>query len=294
MSPVDALLLAALLLWCVGLVRAIVHCLYSQTLVPGVARTRGRRWLLWPLVLLAHYLGPRLTLRSRLTAVGQLKRAGIGGAVSAVDWIALRCWSASVPLLLAGVLPNTAIGLRLVAASGAAIAGWYLPLLLLRALVWWRRVTMLRELAGYRDRMAVATECGCALPEALRLAVEWGRQGPMRHYMSGLLLQMHSLASSAALRRHDPPWVPLPVARFASELARACTAMAPAGYAYAALRAATRLSAASPETRLISYNNYLIHEDLPSDDAAGAGYCDGGMQQSIGGAHRRYARAPPL
>jgi hypothetical protein len=219
MSPVDALLFAALLVWCVGLVRAIVHCLYSQTLVPGVARTRGRRWLLWPLVLLAHYLGPRLTLRSRLTAVGQLKRAGISGAVSAVDGSSVLVGTAPSRWLASCRTPVSACASsRRAAASSAGIC---------RESCCGHGVVAKADNAARAARLSrpdgSGHECGCAPPEPYGSP----SNGALGAHASPHERALRELRAGFVRRPESqrPPCV-LPVASFASELAR-LTTMAP-------------------------------------------------------------------
>jgi hypothetical protein len=293
MAPADALLLAALLLWCLALVRAIVHCLYDSgaTITHGSA-WRGR-WLTWPVVLLAHYLAPLLSLRSRLAAITCLQRAGLSRTMTAAEWHALRWLSLAAQLLLACSLP-LAGDWWAAALCAAAVSGWCLPPLLLRVVARWRRSTMLRDLPGYRDRIAVATDCGCALPEALQLAIEWGRQGPMREFLNSLLSDIHTLAMSGRSRRIAWSALPVPVALFGAELLRACTATAAARYAYPALPAAGAGPAAAREADLDRINNYLINEELLFDESAAGQRADDGLQQRVAGPHRRHARAPPL
>ncbi|MGB8328209.1 MAG: type II secretion system F family protein [Steroidobacteraceae bacterium] len=178
-------------------------------LTPATPRAvRAIRYVIAPMVpLLAKRLPRRYLEKQRR----RLRRAELEGAISPEVWTTTQLLAAVASgCALATLAAVTRQGLGAVAFAIGAVTAW----LVLES---WLRDAGLRTvmsvriaLPGLLDLLTLAVEAGCSLNDAILLAVEKSREGPLRRAMERTILDVRAGRSRAASLAALGEWFDLP------------------------------------------------------------------------------------
>lgn len=206
-GPGQWLMVAALLLWCVALLSALLPAAQAITGRASVDGLTIGHVLRVPATVLAHYLAPHLSLGSRIAISERLQQAGLATRCTVSRWVA-RQMLAVLGLVSAAAAMAVLFHLHpLVIGIGAL--GWWLPELWLRHVIRQRRIELEQSLPMCAEQIIIASHFGQDADTALTLMQEWNPDGWPRQLLNQLQHQLRLHPTPRTLRIRWRHW-PLP------------------------------------------------------------------------------------
>ncbi len=168
-------------------------------------RSSPWQWLArWPVAGVAQWLAPWIPASWRARVADMLERADLDQVLNAEQWLMAPLLAAVAASFLCHLCLRGSGATEIWPLAFAASTGVVLPWLALRDRIRKRQRTVLRDLPGYLDLLALALEAGCAFSAALQLAVQRSPPSALRAGFERVLQEVRAGSQrSDALRRLD-------------------------------------------------------------------------------------------
>jgi tight adherence protein C len=153
-------------------------------------RLIGRVWLAVQLV--AHYVGPYLTIQYRETTIKRLRRAELDYALSPQQWVATTIVYAVLVAMLFKLVAIELNAKGLVWPVSGAIMGLLYLELWMRDRIKLIELQIVKGLPNFLDMLTLSVESGCNLTVGIGIAVEKSPDSPLRRGFQRLLREIRS------------------------------------------------------------------------------------------------------
>jgi len=178
-----------------GLIATIYNVVHA---VPAEDRTFSdkppplirRVWL--PIQLVAHYVGPYLSIQFRERTIKRLRRAELDYSLSPQQWVATKIVYAIVVGCLFKLVAKELEATGLVwPVTGAVLGTLYLDLWM-RDRIKLIELQIIKSLPNFLDMLTLSVESGCNLTVGIGIAVEKSPDSPLRRGFQRLLREIRS------------------------------------------------------------------------------------------------------
>jgi tight adherence protein C len=153
-------------------------------------RLIGSVWLAVQLV--AHYVGPYLTIQYRETTIKRLRRAELDYALSPQQWVATTIVYAVLVAMLFQLVSMELNAKGLVWPVSGAIMGLLYLELWMRDRIKLIELQIVKGLPNFLDMLTLSVESGCNLTVGIGIAVEKSPDSPLRRGFQRLLREIRS------------------------------------------------------------------------------------------------------
>jgi tight adherence protein C len=149
-----------------------------------------RVWL--PVQLVAHYVGPLLSIQFRERTIKRLRRAELDYALSPQQWVATKIVYALLVGILFKVVARELDAKGLVWPVTGALAGSLYLDLWMRDRIKLIELQIIKGLPNFLDMLTLSVESGCNLTVGIGIAVEKSPDTPLRRGFQRLLREIRS------------------------------------------------------------------------------------------------------